>query len=122
MSYMGMKTHTSGSNTNVKFSIHGGCGPNIFRMSSTSEPIGNQLPSQPVLTLFLGLSLFIPDHSSLNRQPGGAVPSRPSLANRSQYTAHKKFMNGFACRGLGPYGAIISTGRCQKTLVCKSAK
>ena len=38
------------------------------------------------------------------------------------YTAHKKFMNGFACRGFDPYVAIISTSRCQKTPVCKSAK
>ena len=38
------------------------------------------------------------------------------------FTAHKKFMNGFACRGFDPYGAIISAGRCQETLVCKSAK
>ena len=40
----------------------------------------------------------------------------------AMYTAHKKFMNGFACRGFDPYFAIISTNRCQKTLVCKSAK
>ena len=39
-----------------------------------------------------------------------------------KYTAHKKFMNGFDCRGFDPYGAIILTGGCQKTLVCKSAK
>ena len=38
------------------------------------------------------------------------------------YTAHKKFMNGFACRGFDPYVTIISTSRCQKTPVCKSAK
>ena len=38
------------------------------------------------------------------------------------YTAHKKFMNGFAWRGFDPNGAIISTDRSQKTLVCKSAK
>ena len=38
------------------------------------------------------------------------------------YTAHKKFMNGFAWRGFDNCGAVISTGRCQKTLVCKSAK
>ena len=38
------------------------------------------------------------------------------------YTAHKKFMNGFACRGFHPCGAIISTSRCQKTLISKSAK
>ena len=38
------------------------------------------------------------------------------------YTAHKKFMNGVACRGFDPYVAIISTSRCQKTPVCKSAK
>ena len=38
------------------------------------------------------------------------------------YTAHKKFMNGFACRGLDPYVAVISTSRCQKTPVCKPAK
>ena len=37
------------------------------------------------------------------------------------YTAHKKFMNGFAWRGCDPYGAIISTGRCQKTPEYKSA-
>ena len=37
-------------------------------------------------------------------------------------TAHKKFMNGFACRGFDPYVGIISTSRCQKTPVCKSAK
>ena len=43
---------------------------------------------------------------------------RPSDA----YTAHKKFMNGFACRVFDPYVAIISTSRCQKTPVCKSAK
>ena len=41
---------------------------------------------------------------------------------RYKYTAHKKFMNGFACRGFDPYVAIISTSRCQKTPVCKSAK
>ena len=39
-----------------------------------------------------------------------------------KYTAHKKFMNGFACRGFDPYVAIISTSRCQKTPVCKSAE
>ena len=38
------------------------------------------------------------------------------------YTAHKKFMNGFASRGFDPYVAIISTSRCEKTPVCKSAK
>ena len=40
----------------------------------------------------------------------------------NEYTAHKKFMNGSACRGFGPYGVIISTGRCQKTFAYKSAK
>ena len=41
-----------------------------------------------------------------------------------KYTAHKKFMHGFACGGFGfdPYGVIISTGRCQKSLVYKLAK
>ena len=43
-----------------------------------------------------------------------------SIFFRKAYTAHKKFMNGFGCRGFDTYGAIISTGR--KTLVCKSAK
>ena len=38
------------------------------------------------------------------------------------YTAYKNFMNGIACRGFDSYGAIISAGRCQTTLVCKSAK
>ena len=38
------------------------------------------------------------------------------------YTAHKKFMNGLACRGFGPYGAINSTGLCQKNFVYKSPK
>ena len=38
------------------------------------------------------------------------------------YTAHKKFMNGFACRGFDPYVAIISTSRCQKTPVYKLAQ
>ena len=42
--------------------------------------------------------------------------------NETKYTAHKKFMNGFACRGFDPYVAIISTSRCQKTPVCRSAK
>ena len=42
--------------------------------------------------------------------------------NHIIYTAHKKFMNGFACRGFDPCVAIISTSRCQKTSVCKSAK
>ena len=41
---------------------------------------------------------------------------------KALYTAHKKFMNGFACRGFDPYVTIISTSRCQKTPVCKSAK
>ena len=41
---------------------------------------------------------------------------------QNKYNAHKKFMNGFACRGFDPYGVIISTGRCQKTLEYKSAK
>ena len=40
----------------------------------------------------------------------------------SVYTAHKKFMKGFACREFHLYGAIMSTGRCQKTIVCKLAK
>ena len=40
----------------------------------------------------------------------------------SIYTAHKKFMNVFACHGFDPYVAIISTSRCQKTPVCKSVK
>ena len=31
-------------------------------------------------------------------------------------------MNGSACRGFDPYGAIISTGRWLKTLVYESAK
>ena len=38
------------------------------------------------------------------------------------YTAYKKFMNGFAWLGFDLYGAIISTGRCQTTIACKSAK
>ena len=38
------------------------------------------------------------------------------------YTAHKKFMNGFACNGFDPYIAIISKSRCHKTPVCKPAK
>ena len=38
------------------------------------------------------------------------------------YTAHKKFMNGFACHRFNPYGAIISTGRRQKITACKSTK
>ena len=38
------------------------------------------------------------------------------------YTTHKAFMNGFACSGFDLYGAIISTGPWQKTLVYKSAK
>ena len=37
-------------------------------------------------------------------------------------SVHKKFMNDFACREFDPYVAIISTSRCQKTPVCKSAK
>ena len=41
---------------------------------------------------------------------------------RYKYTAHKKIMTGFACCGFDPYGAIISTGRYQKTLEFKSAK
>ena len=44
------------------------------------------------------------------------------MIQRSLYTAHEKFMNGFACRGFGSYGAIISTGRCPKTLEYKSTK
>ena len=42
--------------------------------------------------------------------------------DKTKYTAHKNFMSGFACRGFDPYVAIISTSRCQKTPVCKSAK
>ena len=38
------------------------------------------------------------------------------------YTAHKKFMNGFACHRFNPYGAIISTGRRQKITAYKSTK
>ena len=44
------------------------------------------------------------------------------LCERSRYTAHKKFMNSFGCHGYDPYGAIISTGQCQKTFVYKSAR
>ena len=32
-------------------------------------------------------------------------------------TVHQKIMNGLAYRGFDPDGAIISTVRCQKTLV-----
>ena len=42
--------------------------------------------------------------------------------NMVTYTAHKKFMNGFARRRFHPFGANISIGRCQKTLPCKAAK
>ena len=38
------------------------------------------------------------------------------------YTAHKKFMNGFACLEFDPYDAIISTVCCQKTIVGNWAK
>ena len=38
----------------------------------------------------------------------------------SKYTANKKFMNSFVCRGYDPCGAIISTGHYQKTHVYKS--
>ena len=41
---------------------------------------------------------------------------------RKVYTANKKFMNGLVCSGLDPYCANFSTGRCQKTLLYKSAK
>ena len=44
------------------------------------------------------------------------------LSKRTRYTAHTKFMNSFGCHGYDPYGAIISTGQCQKTFVYKSAK
>ena len=37
-----------------------------------------------------------------------------------KYTAHKKFMNSFGCRGYN--GVIISTRHCAKTLVYKLAK
>ena len=49
-------------------------------------------------------------------------PTNLGMSVCIKYTAHKKFMNGFACRGFDPYGAIISTARCQEILVCKSSK
>ena len=48
--------------------------------------------------------------------------TNPFCCHWSTYTAHKKFMNSFDCRGYDPYGTNIWTGRCQKTLVHKSAK
>ena len=44
------------------------------------------------------------------------------IGDMMKYTAHKKSLNGFACRGLDSYFAVISTSRCQKTPVCKPAK
>ena len=38
------------------------------------------------------------------------------------YTAHKKITNSIGCHGYDPYSAILSTGRCQDTLVYKSAE
>ena len=66
-------------------------------------------------------------HNGLSRGAsnveGISTPWRLMLTyKRHRYTAHKKFMNGFAWHGFDPYGTIISTGRCQKTLVCKSHK
>ena len=64
-----------------------------------------------------------------------SILSRPQCVNAEMYSdtftvvlyatsyiAYKKFMNGCACRRFDPYGAIISTGRCKKIPVFKSAK
>ena len=45
-----------------------------------------------------------------------------ALSKLPMYNTHKTFMNSLGCRGYDPYGAIISTGHCQKTLGYKSAK
>ena len=50
------------------------------------------------------------------------VFTKPNVQWKYTYTAHKKFMNGFACNGFDPYIAIISKSRCHKTPVCKPAK
>ena len=38
------------------------------------------------------------------------------------YTANKKFMSNFGCRGYDPYSAIVSTLYCQNALAYESAK
>ena len=67
------------------------------------------------LTGILFEKLFIHEHAIENLV-------HKMVAIFFRYTAHKKSMNAFACSGFDHNGAIISRGRCLKTLVYKSVK
>ena len=71
--------------------------------------------------LFIATSLFSPSMRS-NSIYCGRYDHPCAAYSNIIYTAHKMFTNSFGSRTYDPHGAIISKGRCQKTLVYKSAK